>query len=163
MTRAHLRPLEAAPRPGPHIAVLVGAVGVVSVIGILMTPAAAPPSRTSDLANVFGATNAEFPEPAFLVNGEPVSGAALARSVAVFEYQGRQLGHPIDHRSAVKFDHADTRGYTSPGPCGDDELALPIESAPRGPRGARRGSPVRRRTRTQEPKEVTLIGRSPSG
>lgn len=63
--------------------------------------AAAPPTKT-DLVGVFGATNTEFPEPAFLVNGEPVSGAALARSVAIFEYQGRQLGHPIDHRTAVK-------------------------------------------------------------
>lgn len=83
--------------------ILLGAalLGAVVVVTVLTSTLAAPPAKT-DLVGVFGAENVEFPDPAFLVNGEPVSGQALARSVAVFEYQARQLGQAIDHRTAVK-------------------------------------------------------------
>lgn len=74
---------------------------VAAVVSVPMSIAASPPAK-GDLVAVFGAENTEFPDPAFLVNGEPVSGQALARSVAVFEYQARQLGNPMDHRTAIE-------------------------------------------------------------
>lgn len=73
----------------------------VALVGVPAAMLAAPQTKT-DLVGVFGAENTEFPDPAFLVNGEPVSGLALARSVAVFEYQAGQLGRPLDHRAAVQ-------------------------------------------------------------
>lgn len=86
---------------GRVIRAIVVAIAALAVVGSPIGMAAAP-RPANDLAGVFGATNAEFPDPAFLVNGEPVSGQALARSVRVFEYQGRQLGRPVDHRTAVE-------------------------------------------------------------
>jgi hypothetical protein len=73
----------------------------VALVGVPAAMLAAPKAKT-DLVGVFGAQNVEFPDPAFLVNGEPVSGLALARSVAIFEYQAGQLGRPLDHRAAVE-------------------------------------------------------------
>lgn len=87
-------------RQSAAVRAVVVAVVALAVVAVPIGMAAASPK--SDLVGVFGAKNTEFPEPAFLVNGEPVSGQALARSVAVFEYQARQLGTPIDHRTAVK-------------------------------------------------------------
>ncbi|MER3418182.1 MAG: hypothetical protein C4343_03545 [Chloroflexota bacterium] len=88
-------------RRSTAVRALAATIVVLAVVALPMGMAAAPPPER-DLAGVFGAANTEFPDPAFLVNGEAVSGQALARSVAVFEYQARQLGQPIDHRTAVK-------------------------------------------------------------
>jgi hypothetical protein len=73
----------------------------VALVGVPAAMLAAPQTKT-DLVGVFGAENTEFPDPAFLVNGEPVSGLALARRVAIIEYQSRQLGEPMDHRTAIE-------------------------------------------------------------
>ncbi|GIW19880.1 MAG: hypothetical protein KatS3mg065_0176 [Chloroflexota bacterium] len=88
-------------RPSRAVRAVVVGVAAIALVGLPIGMAAAPPPK-DDLVGVFGATNTEFPDPAFLVNGEPVSGQALARSVAVFEYQARQLGNPLDHRTAIK-------------------------------------------------------------
>ncbi|HWP62972.1 MAG TPA: hypothetical protein VNO86_05835 [Candidatus Binatia bacterium] len=88
---------------GRLLAAVVGATLLgIAVIALLPRTATTPsPSPGSDLGLPDGGAS-EFPDPAFLVNGEPVSGQALARSVAVIELQARQLGTPVDHRAAIE-------------------------------------------------------------